>query len=55
MVIDFLTEHGTIEASRIYDSPFTAIAPEGPETIFIEADLDDFFEIVRQLHEAALA
>ena len=55
MVIDYLTEHGTIEPSRIYDSPFTAVAPEGPETIFIEDDLDDFFEIVRQIHEAAVA
>ena len=55
MVIDYLTEHGTIEPGRIYDSPFTAVAPEGPETIFIEADLDDFFEIVRQLRDSAIA
>ncbi len=55
MVIDYLTEHGTIEPGRIYDSPFTAVAPEGPETIFIEADLDDFFEIVQQLRDAAAA
>lgn len=55
MVIDYLTEHGTIEPGRIYDSPFTAVAPEGPETIFVEADLDDFFEIVQQLNEAAVA
>ena len=55
LVIDYLTEHGTIEPGRIYDSPFTSVAPEGPETIFIEADLDDFFDIVRQLHDAAAA
>ena len=55
LVIGYLTEHGTIEPGRIYDSPFTSVAPEGPETIFIEADLDDFFEIVRQLHDAAVA
>ena len=55
LVIDYLTEHGAIEPGRIYESPFTAVAPEGPETIFIEADLDDFFEIVQQLSEAAVA
>ena len=55
LVIDYLTEHGTIDPGRIYDSPFTSVAPEGPETIFIEGDLDDFFEIVRQLHDAAAA
>ena len=53
LVIDYLTEHGTIDPGRVYDSPFTSVAPEGPETIFIEGDLDDFFEIVRQLHDAA--
>ena len=55
LVIDYFTEHGTIDPGRVYDSPFTSVAPEGPETIFIEGDLDDFFEIVRQLHDAAAA
>ena len=53
LVIDYLTEHGTIDPARIYDSPFTTVAPEGPEAIFIDADLDEFFAIVRTLHEAA--
>ena len=55
LVIDYLTEHGTIDPGRVYDSPFTSVAPEGPETIFVEGDLDDFFEIVRRLHDAAVA
>ena len=55
LVIDYLTEHGTIEPGRIYDSPFTGVAPEGPEAIFPKDDLDEFFEIVRHLHDAALA
>ena len=54
LIIDYLTEHGNIEPGRVYDSPFTSVAPEGPETIFAEADLDEFFEIVRQLRDAAL-
>ena len=55
LVIDYLTEHGTIEPGRIYDSPFTGIAPEGPEAIFPKDDVDEFFDIVRHLHDAALA
>ena len=55
MVINYLTEHGTIDPGRVYDSPFTAVAPEGPETIFTEAELDDFFKIIRQLHNTAAA
>ena len=55
LVIDYLTEHGTIEPGRIYDSPFTGVAPEGPEAIFPQDDVDEFFDIVRHLHDAALA
>ena len=32
-MIDYLTERGTIDAGRIYDSAFTAFALEGPEAI----------------------
>ena len=28
---DFLTEHGAIEPGRIYDSPFTGVAPRVPK------------------------
>ena len=52
MVIDYLTDHGTIDAGRIYDSPFTAIAPEGPEAILPD-DVDEFFEIIARLHDTA--
>ena len=55
LVIDYLTEHGTIEPARVYESPFTGVAPEGPEAIFIKDDLDEFFEIVHHLHDAAVA
>ena len=55
LVIDYLTQHGTINPARIYDSPFTNYAPEGPENIFTKPDLDDFFEIVQQVHDVAVA
>ena len=55
LVIDYLTEHGTIDPARVYDSPFTGVAPEGPETIFVEADLDEFFDVVKQLRDSAAA
>ena len=55
LVIDYLTQHGTINPARIYDSPFTNVAPEGPENIFTKPDLDEFFEIVQQIHDVAVA
>ncbi len=55
MVIDYLTEYGTIEVRRVYDSPFTSVAPEGPEAIFVNDDLDEFFGIVSRFDETASA
>ena len=53
LIIDYLTEHGAIDAARVYESPFTGIAPTGPEAIFTETDLDQFFRIVNQINSTA--
>ena len=55
LVIEYLTEYGTIDPARVYDSPFTNVAPEGPEAIFAEPELDEFFAIVQQIHNVAVA
>ena len=55
LVINYLTEYGTIDPARIYDSPFTTVAPEGPDAIFENPDLDEFFTIVKRLHDTAAA
>jgi hypothetical protein len=33
LVIDHLTHHGVIEARRFYESPFTDVAPTGPDAL----------------------
>jgi type I restriction enzyme, R subunit len=53
MIIDYLTEHGVVEAGRVYESPFTASAPKGPESIFVQADLDELFEAIDEFRRAA--
>ena len=53
MVIDYLTEHGTVEERRVYESPFDSVAPEGPDAIFVPDDVDEFFEIVKHLRDTA--
>lgn len=53
MVIDYLTEHGALEASRIYESPFTDVAPQGPENIFTPGDLDRLFGTVERMTKSA--
>ena len=53
LVIDYLTQHGTIDPGRVYESPFTDLAPQGPNAIFPTPDLDEFFNIVQHLHNTA--
>ena len=53
MVIDYLTDNGTIDPRRVFASPFTDVAPEGPDAIFVPDDVDEFFEIVKHLHATA--
>ena len=53
MVINFLTEHGTVNPGRIYESPFVSVAPEGPDAIFVPDDVNEFFEIVKHFRDTA--
>jgi type I restriction enzyme R subunit len=48
LIIDHLTDHGVLEAARLYEQPFSAVAPRGPEDIFIPADVDRLFELVER-------
>ena len=55
IVINYLTDHGTVDPGRIYESPFTSVAPEGPDSIFLPDDVNEFFEIVKHFHDTATA
>lgn len=53
LIINELTERGVVEAGRVYETPYDGIAPEGPESIFVEADLDRLFTTLETLSAAA--
>ena len=53
LIIDELTERGIVEIARVYEAPYVALAPEGPEMIFVEADLDRIIHTLEQLVDAA--
>ena len=54
LIIDELTERGVVDVARVYEAPYIALAPEGPETIFVEADLDRIIDTLKQLVDAAV-
>jgi len=55
MVIDHLSAAGTIEARRFYESPYTDVAPEGPDGLFEPADVDRLITVVHDVRHRAEA
>jgi len=53
LVVDELTVNGVVDASRVYESPYDALAPGGPEDLFDEQTLDEFFAALEELTKAA--
>ena len=49
LIINELADRGTVDVARVYETPYIGIAPQGPEEIFVEADLDRVFEIIEDL------
>jgi type I restriction enzyme R subunit len=40
LIVDHLTEYGTMDPSRLYESPFTDLSSRGPDGLFSSAQLD---------------
>ncbi len=55
LIIDELTERGVVEIARVYEAPYIALAPEGPEAIFANADLDRILTAIKSLSLSASA
>lgn len=55
LVVNHLTEHGVMEVSRLYQSPFTRITPQGPEALFSERDIDQLVAALESVAAAARA
>ena len=53
MVVDSLTDNGTTDEGRVYDSPFTSVAPQGPELLYGSCDADECLEIVKHFRNSA--
>jgi type I restriction enzyme, R subunit len=50
LIIDHLTEHGTIEPARLYESPFTDFNPRGVEGLFSPPQVQELLSVVAAVH-----
>jgi type I restriction enzyme R subunit len=55
LIVDHLTEHGVMDAARLYESPFTDLSPRGPDDLFKPAELDELVRSLDAVRAAALA
>lgn len=52
--MEHLTANGVMEVARLYESPFTDHAPQGPDTIFTDDQVDDIVTILDTVRQHAL-
>jgi type I restriction enzyme R subunit len=55
LIVNHLTEHGVMEAARLYESPFTDLTPHGPEGLFAQTAIDELIAALDQVRRTAIA
>jgi type I restriction enzyme R subunit len=55
LVVDHLTEHGVMDAARLYESPFTDLTPRGPDGLFASSHVDDLLRALETVRATAVA
>lgn len=55
MIIEHLTARGVMDPGLLYESPFTDIAPQGPDQLFNLQQTDRLFRAIEEINESAAA
>lgn len=55
LLLDHLTEHGIMKPALLYESPFTDITPQGPESLFQSTDMDELIRVLEAVRATAVA
>ena len=55
LIVNHLTEHGVMEARRLYESPFTDLTPHGPEGLFSQTAVDELIAVLDEVRRTAVA
>lgn len=54
LVVDHLTAQGVMDPGLLHESPFTNVAPRGPEQIFDDVTTDRLFAVIEELNRSAV-
>jgi len=54
LIVDHLTEHGVVDAARLYESPFTDRTPHGPDALFEANELDELMQALQAVRATAV-
>lgn len=54
LIIAGLTESGVLEVGRRYESPFTDVAPQGPDAMFASGEVDSLLDILIEVRARAV-
>ena len=55
LIVNHLTEHGVMDASLLYESPFTDLTPQGPDGLFTSAQVDELIGALDRVRATAMA
>ena len=55
LVVNHLTEHGLMDASLLYESPFTDLTPRGPDGLFSSTQVDELMAALERIRATAMA
>jgi type I restriction enzyme R subunit len=53
LIVNYLTEHGVMDAGRLYESPFTDLAALGPESLFSGEDINALVAVLDRVRASA--
>ena len=55
LIINQLVDHGMVDVSLLYESPFTDVSPQGPDALFTAEQVDKIMSLLDDIRSTAIA